>query len=335
MMEIKNKYKKNRQLRVKQVIRRLISGKIIKKYRMLNRARLAIRCRNLNGRPTDDTLKYTRKGRSDQLAREETNRISSFYERDDNSRLCPGKKDTITRKKIKKQKRLLSESIKTLHMKFCFERPEVKVSYPAFCKLRPFWVVNPKMSDVNTCLCKRHSNIQMMADKLHREGVISSSNVSEQCVHLTCNIDNKNCMYGTCDTCKVKRLPAMDPDKNNKEVTYFQWVTKEKKCVQGEEGKQHVKVTVKETRNSTLADLHDKLETELKPRFTTHIFNISHQYKTLRSLRENLQDDEVIVHIDFSEYYTCKYGEGIQSVHFGGSHQQACYIQVYTTRRVK
>lgn len=30
-----------------------------------------------------------------------------------------------------------------------------------------------------------------------------------------------------------------------------------------------------------------------------------------------------MLHIDFSENYVCKYAEEIQSVHFGGSHQQA------------
>ena len=42
-----------------------------------------------------------------------------------------------------------------------------------------------------------------------------------------------------------------------------------------------------------------------------------------RELRERLGPDDVLVHIDFAENYSCKYSEEIQSVHFGGGHQQA------------
>ena len=75
----------------------------------------------------------------------------------------------------------------------------------------------------------------------------------------------------------------------------------------------------------------------MKPRFTTHTFNIGHQNRTLRSLKELMSADEVTVHIDFSENYTCLYGEEIQSVHFGGSHRQA-YLHTgvyYTTEGTK
>lgn len=38
---------------------------------------------------------------------------------------------------------------------------------------------------------------------------------------------------------------------------------------------------------------------------------------------ENLEKDECLLHVDFSENYACKYNKEIQSVHFGGSHKQA------------
>lgn len=38
--------------------------------------------------------------------------------------------------------------------------------------------------------------------------------------------------------------------------------------------------------------------------------------------KKNLQSNDVLIHIDFNENYLCKYAQEIQSVHFGGSHQQ-------------
>lgn len=37
-----------------------------------------------------------------------------FLEKDDDSRLCPGKRDTVTRKQDKRQKRYLNDSLKNL-----------------------------------------------------------------------------------------------------------------------------------------------------------------------------------------------------------------------------
>ena len=54
--------------------------------------------------------------------------IRSFYERDDVSRVCPGVKDTVTRRGLKKQKRLLNDTIKNLHEKFTQEGNSVSYS---------------------------------------------------------------------------------------------------------------------------------------------------------------------------------------------------------------
>ena len=107
-------------------------------------------------------IKYnTLRGKTVQLRKKYKNAIServqekvkSFLEEDIHSRLLPGKGDTITRKKVKKQKRILSESLKTLHKKFTETDEDMKVSYAMFCKLKPFWILDPKCGDRDTCTC--------------------------------------------------------------------------------------------------------------------------------------------------------------------------------------
>lgn len=61
---------------------------------------------------------------------------------------------------------------------------------------------------------------------------------------------------------------------------------------------------------------------ETLPLFFKHVATISHQYQTISELKKNLTDNEVLIHIDFSENYCCKYNEEIQAVHFGGARQQ-------------
>ncbi|GBP66217.1 TBC1 domain family member 4 [Eumeta japonica] len=60
------------------------------------------------------------------------------------------KKECITRKKNKKQKRYLLDSLKNLHQKF-LNTSLVKIGYDSFCKLRPFCVVVPKLTDRERC----------------------------------------------------------------------------------------------------------------------------------------------------------------------------------------
>jgi hypothetical protein len=53
-----------------------------------------------------------------QIAAELKKSVQRFLQDDENSRQAPGKKDCITRKKLKKQKRYLNDTMKNLHKKF-------------------------------------------------------------------------------------------------------------------------------------------------------------------------------------------------------------------------
>lgn len=49
--------------------------------------------------------------------------------------------------------------------------------------------------------------------------------------------------------------------------------------------------------------------------FMKHLAKISHQYSFMKELKENLSDNEVVLHIDFSENFACKYSSEVQSIH--------------------
>lgn len=81
-------------------------------------------------------------------------------------------------------------------------------------------------------------------------------------------------------------------------------------------------ITVKRDLMTTESDLESQFQERLS-RFKRHIFNIRWQYTSYRQIRETLKEDECMLYIEFSKNYLCKYSHEIQSVHFGGSHQQA------------
>lgn len=106
---------------------------------------------------------------------------------DENTRQCPGKKDTITRGKQKMQKRYLNDTLTNLHKKFIlYDITHRELSYSEFCKLRPFWVVPPKRTERDTCLCKIHENVTLIVAKLHHLNIISEKNPEEVLKSLTC-----------------------------------------------------------------------------------------------------------------------------------------------------
>ncbi|WAR00137.1 hypothetical protein MAR_024509 [Mya arenaria] len=78
---------------------------------------------------------------------------------------------------------------------------------------------------------------------------------------------------------------------------------------------------MKENEFGTLENLANQVQNDLK-RVGRHVYNIQHQYRAIRKLRESLGDKEAIVYMDFSENYSCKCRSEIQRMHFGASQRQ-------------
>lgn len=56
--------------------------------------------------------------------------------------------------------------------------------------------------------------------------------------------------------------------------------------------------------------------------FKRHYFNIATQASAFKMCKETVKEDEIIIICDFSENFTCKMSEEIQSAHFGASKSQ-------------
>ncbi|CAH0731021.1 unnamed protein product, partial [Brenthis ino] len=242
--------------------------------------------------------------------------VRIFYEADENSSLCSGKKEFIVRKKIRKQKRYLSDNLLNLHKKF-LKSSNFTISYSTFCKLRPFWVMLPDSRSRDTCLCKLHTNMDLIIKGLYQRKIIPVMTSQNLLSMLCCDMFSVDCMHRNCLACKNKVVCYQEFD-NSIEMTYWQWDTKQDvtKC----KGRK-IRITEKVKKTEEPKKCIEKFESMLKE-YLMHCGNIVSQYNAFRNLKESLSDGECIIHIDYSENYAVKSYQEIQSYHFGGNRKQ-------------
>lgn len=242
--------------------------------------------------------------------------VKDFFLLDENSRSTAGKKETITRRGLKTQKRFMNESMKGLYAKFVERFPGLKISYSMFCLYRPFWVLRASEKDRNTCLCKMHENFEILIRKLWSRNIISCSSPEKVVEAMTCKNRGQNCLERTCASCKKNKIEFSGLDLFDKTILN-KWVT-EKQLITIKGKEKTVQKTVKTEIECTNQDLFQEFNDNVYKYFQ-HIANIKHQYKTLDEIKGKLKEQDLLIHMDFSENYSCKYASEVQSSHFGAS----------------
>lgn len=195
--------------------------------------------------------------------------IKLFFERDDNSRMAAGKKECITRNKEKKQKRYLQDSLNNLHKKFLVTHQYV-VSYSFFCNCKPFWIVFPTDKDKDTCMCKLHENVTLLAQALWKNKIIQEKSSSEILAASVCNTYNINCLERACTQCRNK-MPYIMEFNNSMELNYWKWESTSKE-VTTKTGTKLIKITEKKRHTDSPKTVIDLL-LNLLQKFYTHCNN--------------------------------------------------------------
>lgn len=245
-------------------------------------------------------------------------KVHQFYTDDANSTISAGKKEFVTKNKVKMQKRYLNAPLKTLYQKF-LSQVNIRLSYSNFCKLRPFWIIFPKPINRETCLCSRHINMELLIKGLHKACIINVKTCEELLSKLCCDTRNPACLDRSCNTCLSNHLEYFNVSDNN--VSFYEWrkTTKQISLKNGTTKNQQLTEKIKNTINIKTAII--KLEADLIP-FFKHVYKINVQYNAIKTLKNNLTLQEACLHVDFSENYSLKFAAEVQSFHFGGSRQQ-------------
>ena len=324
--QIRKHYKKEKKME-KIRLARMVSGPVLRKYKFKTHAFkvFEVATRITKHKPKKNTLFH----RLCQC-------VTNFYIRDDNSRIMSGLKNTVTVKKNKKQRRILNDSLKNLHLKYLSEN-NPSLSYTLFCRLRPFWVVFPTERDRNTCLCKLCENTELLAMALKKVDTIPSAKLDLITESLACSISSKDCMFNMCINCSNMRVCITKEnlhDDDDNEIRWFQWKhkTEKRKIKVGKNiEEKDVTIVVKEEETGNLSQLIDLFESQIR-RYMKHIYIVRSQFNYYKQRRDNLKEDECLLHVDFSENYVCKLHAGIHGTHFGASKKQlSLHTGVYYT----
>lgn len=318
--QIRLNMKKHTKIAIKKNFVQMMTGQVIKKYKLKTyvasfTSKKLIHCRTELG-----SIKKNQRVKND---------IRCFLEQDENSRMCAGKRETVTRHKKKMQKRFLNDTMRNLHIKFLSKCPQYlnKVSYAFFCRFRPYWIVPLDWRARETCLCELHANMNLVVQKLHSLKLVEEKTPNEIIKHMTCNGElNEKCLERKCPECS--NLNVKFCEFTDESVQYQQWVTKSEIVnIKG-----HMKVCKKTKKEDILSSKRNLVSKFciLIDKFMIHVSNIRHQYYVVNKIKNSLTENDVLVHMDYSENYSCKYSEEIQSFHFGGSRKQITLHTVVT-----
>jgi len=324
--QLKHNYASCSGQRAKQLHAKVISGTFLNKYKLGFMSR-SIVSKHLNRKFREHkVLAYERRERASAIGASGKDDVVAFLEEDINSSVAPGKKDCITKKGVKKQKRYMRDSLHRLHKQYTKSKSTHRhMSYASFCKAKPFWVVKPSVSGRDTCRCVKHANMAFMTDKLHQLKIMAKpASDDDLCARLCCDNTSrtKECMFSECTVCKKKQLPvAVSPERMDEEVFYSQWANTTEDRTDRNKKPITVRVVKKMKISCTARELLQATENQMTA-YMRHVFSISHQYRQLRDMRTQLRQNEVLIVIDFSENYLTKYSSEIQSVHFGASRTQ-------------
>lgn len=268
LQQLRVKYKESKQ---KRMIITAVIGSITGKYKLNKIIKRELRMRCNQRKPT------RRCTISVKLKKE----VHDFFERDDNSRMTTGIRQTVTRNKIKHQKRLMLDTLSNLYSKYQSEHNHV-ISFTTFFRLKPFWVKCPTEQDRQTCLCKTCENLGFMIRELYKNDVITTTCMDAIVEKVVCRTQDIDCMYGKCDACKEKQIKT-NPFDQNRLVTYSEWVTeKETRELQRSGEVKDVSVTTKKETETTLGSLLDRVHNELWSKYRRHSYNIKNQFRHYR-----------------------------------------------------
>lgn len=223
--QLKTNYKNLTSIKEKQIFKNVLGGELIKKYRIKHILNPIVRGSKIAGKNTEGCITRCHRNRNTNIINKKKNLIRTFLEEDCNSKLCPGKKDYISKNKVTKQKRYLCDTMGNLHKKFLECNPDMLLSYAFFCKNRPFWIVSRKVTARDTCGCTYCMNMALIIQTLHRLDVIEVSNPTEVTRVFCCEHKTATCLLRECLACIENKI-CYKPYDGTRIGHYFKWSPK-------------------------------------------------------------------------------------------------------------
>lgn len=250
-----------------------------------------------------------------------TKEVISFYQLDEYSRICPGKKEFVSVKceggRVQKQKRLLLLNLKELHQQFVRSTGK-SIGFSKFCELRPKWCVNVNSKGMHSvCVCEKHQNAKLLCSALP-----GKHSYQDVLLLMVCSLENRNCMMHLCDQCPgsegfKKKLEQIfeDSDFDLEDVfTIKQWMHTDRTKLMD------LQFSVSEF-IETICQKFDALR--------QHHFIAKSQSAFLSECKAKLKTNEIIILLDFAENYSFLVQDAVQGFHWENSQATLHPFTVY------
>jgi hypothetical protein len=255
--------------------------------------------------------------------------VTVFYESDEYSRLCPGKKDYLSIKidgnRIHKQKRLLLANLNELYVAFKQKYESCKIGFSKFCELRPPWCITVGARGTHSvCICEIHQNVKLL---LAAVGELKLEYTSLMSL-VVCDIHSRDCMIHRCSQCPGKDAlhthitelihNQMEMDEDDV-INFKQWG--------------HTDRTSIVTRQECVPDFINLLCDQLD-NLTTHHYIAKAQAAYLSSCKETLHehDNTMLVLLDFAENYSFIIQDSIQGFYWDNKQATLHPFAVYYSK---
>lgn len=208
----------------------------------------------------------------------------------------------------------------------CFEKPLSFSLLYNFIKSYKQFIYNQNIPQ-GSCLCEVCENSCLLAKGINRyiKGVKLPTNPHDLVEDNCCDSSVDDCMLGSCQQCSIPKKfnenhdetsssstssndSDNDDSSSNEEsehVTYSKWTRVEKKIQ---------KITVTEEREDCINSWKESLKS-----LKQHIYRKRAQASVLIETKNNLQEGDVLMQVDYSESYKNNEQDEIQSAYFGHS----------------
>ena len=256
-----------------------------------------------------------RKGK--RLPEATVHKVKEFYESDENSRVMPNKKDTVSVRidgiKTVVPKRLILGDVKYFHKEFKVEYPSFPIGLSKFAELRPKWCVLAGSSGTHSvCVCTIHQNFKAMIDAADLPKLTKNKEIKfndyKYCIVMvvTCRNPKEACYLRECKKCSgfekfSDYVSTVLEDTGISQVIFSTWKATDrctliKQCL-------------------SVDDFVEELTEHLKL-LIPHNFISKEQTKYIKTRKENVKENEVLVQCDFSENYAYVAQNAVQAFHY-------------------
>lgn len=224
--------------------------------------------------------------RGQPLSHEQVKLVESFYLKAMISR--ESSSETIILDGQCVPKYILQITVYEAFLEFREAHPQVKISRSKFYDLRPKNVIIPRLSQAHRfCMCITCQNLKLMLAADHRIG-----SFRELIPLIACDCTQESCMLGECLECKDLSLLRLHLEgvlgDKAKKVQYKHWENKGNSC----------EYLVQE---ATVGGLIESIVSLLTSKNKEHLYFKNAQQGYYQKLREDLDDQTLLLLMDFAE----------------------------------